>query len=46
MTNLEEKVKTAEERIKELVLLIEHLKKQNDINSGSYWSDSGRHESY
>ena len=29
-TNLEEKIKIAEERIKELELLIEHWKKQND----------------
>ena len=35
MTNLEEKVKTAEERIKELELLIEYWKKQNEINTGS-----------
>ena len=35
MTNLEEKVKTAEERIKELELLIEHWKKQNETNTRS-----------
>ena len=35
MTNLEEKVKTAEERIKELELLIEHWRKQNETNTGS-----------
>ena len=35
MTNLEEKVRTAEERIKELELLIEYWKKQNEINTGS-----------
>ena len=29
-TNLEEKIKIAESRIKELKLLIEHWKKQND----------------
>ena len=46
MTNLEEKVRTAEERIKELELLIEHWKKQNETNTGSNWSNSGGHESY
>ena len=35
MTNLEEKVKTAEERIKELELLIEYWKKQNETNTRS-----------
>ena len=30
MTNLEEKIETAESRIKELELLIEHWKKQNE----------------
>jgi len=35
MTNLEEKIRTAEERIKELELLIEHWKKQNETNTGS-----------
>ena len=35
MTNLEEKVRTAEERIKELELLIEHWKKKNETNKGS-----------
>ncbi len=29
-TNLEEKIKVAEERIKELRLLIDHWRKQND----------------
>ncbi len=35
MTNLEEKIETAESRIKELELLIEHWKKQNETNTGS-----------
>ena len=35
MTNLEEKIETAEFRIKELELLIEHWKKQNETNTGS-----------
>ena len=35
MTNLEEKIETAESRIKELELLIEHWKKQNETNPGS-----------
>ena len=35
MTNLEEKIETAESRIKELELLIEHWKKQNEINTRS-----------
>jgi len=30
MTNLDEKIKIAEQRIKELKLLIEHWKEQND----------------
>ena len=33
MTHLEEKISTAEQRIKELELLIEHWKKQNENNS-------------
>ncbi len=33
MTHLEEKIETAESRIKELQLLIEHWKKQNETNS-------------
>tara|TARA_B100000131_G_C17947813_1_gene545151 strand:+ start:367 stop:477 length:111 start_codon:yes stop_codon:yes gene_type:complete len=35
MTNLEEKIETAESRIKELELLIEHWKKQNETNTRS-----------
>tara|TARA_B100000131_G_scaffold157498_1_gene152765 strand:- start:363 stop:473 length:111 start_codon:yes stop_codon:yes gene_type:complete len=35
MTNLEEKIKTAEDRIKELELLIEHWRKQIETNTGS-----------
>ena len=35
MTNLENKIEIAEERIKELQLLIEHWRKQNEINSKS-----------
>ncbi len=35
MTNLEEKIETAESRIKELKLLIEHWKKQNETNTRS-----------
>ena len=35
MTNLESKIAIAEERIKELELLIEHWRKQNEINTGS-----------
>ena len=34
-TNLEEKIKIAEERIKEIQLLIEHWKKQNDSTKSS-----------
>ena len=32
MTSLEEKIKTAEERIKELALLISYWKKQNGLS--------------
>ena len=35
MTNLESKIVIAEDRIKELQLLIEHWKKQNEINTRS-----------
>ena len=35
MTNLESKIVVAEERIKELQLLIEHWRKQNEINTRS-----------
>jgi len=35
MTNLESKIAIAEERIKELQLLIEHWRKQNEIDTGS-----------
>ena len=35
MTNLERNIAVAEERIKELQLLIEHWRKQNEINSKS-----------
>ncbi len=34
-TNLQEKIKIAEERIKELELLIKHWKEQNEINSNN-----------
>ena len=46
MTNLENKIAIAEDRIKELQLLIEHWRKQNETNTGSDWSDSGSYESY
>ena len=35
MTNLENKIIIAEDRIKELQLLIEHWRKQNESNTGS-----------
>ena len=35
MTNLETKIEIAEERIKELQLLIEHWRKQNETNTRS-----------
>ena len=35
MTKLKEKIETAESRIKELQLLIEHWRKQNETNSKS-----------
>ena len=35
MTNLENKIEIAEERIKELQLLIEHWRKQNETNTRS-----------
>ena len=35
MTNLESKIAIAEERIKELQVLIEHWRKQNEIDTGS-----------
>ena len=35
ITNLENKSEIAEERIKELQLLIEHWRKQNDTNTKS-----------
>ena len=35
MTNLENKIAIAEDRIKELQLLIEHWRKQNEIDTGS-----------
>jgi hypothetical protein len=35
MTNLENKIEIAEERIKELQLLIEHWRKQNETNTKS-----------
>ena len=35
MTNLESKIAIAEERIKELQLLIEHWRKQNEVDTGS-----------
>ena len=46
MTNLENKIAIAEDRIKELQLLIEHWRKQNETNTRSNWSDSRSHESY
>ena len=33
MSQLDEKIKTAEDRIKELQMLIEHWKKQNENNT-------------
>ena len=35
MTNLETKIEIAEDRIKELQLLIEHWRKQNETNTRS-----------
>ena len=35
MTNLENKIALAEDRIKELQLLIEHWRKQNETNTKS-----------
>ena len=35
MTNLENKIEIAEERIKELQLLIEHWRKQDETNTRS-----------
>jgi hypothetical protein len=35
MSNLKEKIETAESRIKELQLLIEHWRKQIETNTGS-----------
>ena len=35
MSNLREKIETAESRIKELQLLIEHWRKQIETNTGS-----------
>ena len=35
MTNLESKIVIAEDRLKELQLLIEHWRKQNEINTTS-----------
>ena len=36
MTNLETKIVIAEDRIKELQLLIEHWRKQNETNTKSH----------